>query len=196
MPSCSGHWEEVQRCLNKGESSVDRPDIVCRVFHWKLKDLLELMTVNHWAGKVISWMYCVEFQKRGLPHAHMLFILAEKDALKTPEQIDLLVSAEIPSKEDNKVVYNLVNQFMVHGPCVSFNTNSPCLDDSKKNCEKKYPMKYQEHTTCSETGFITYRRRSVKQGGRTMEIKVTGQEVAVTIDNKVGFCYCCTLYTN
>jgi len=47
-------------------------------------------------GKVVSHLYVVEFQKRGLPHAHILLILENKDKPKTTEDYDKIVSAELP----------------------------------------------------------------------------------------------------
>ena len=95
------------------------------------------------------------------------------------------MTAEIPNKETQPELYKLVKKYMVHGPCVGFNTKSPCLDGQKTHCDKNYPMKYQEHTTSTETGFITYRRRSVEQGGHTMDIKISGHDKPITLDNKV-----------
>jgi hypothetical protein len=49
-------------------------------------------------GTVIAYVFTIEFQKRGLPHMHMILTLEEKDWPTTPEQIGLLVSAKIPSQ--------------------------------------------------------------------------------------------------
>ena len=43
-------------------------------------------------------MYTMEYQKRGLPHAHILLWVAPETKVK-PEDIDLVISAEIPDKE-------------------------------------------------------------------------------------------------
>ena len=47
-------------------------------------------------GKVVAYVYTIEFQKRGLPHAQILLYLADADKPRTAEDIDRLVSAEIP----------------------------------------------------------------------------------------------------
>ena len=41
-------------------------------------------------------MYVVEFQKRSLPHAHILLIMHPDDAPCTTDNIDRVVSAEFP----------------------------------------------------------------------------------------------------
>ena len=48
-------------------------------------------------GNILAYVYTIEFQKRGLPQAHMLFVLDYKNELTTPEMIDKYISAEIPS---------------------------------------------------------------------------------------------------
>ena len=40
----------------------------------------------------------IEFQKRGLPHTHILVWLASKFKSRTADDVDLIVSAEIPDK--------------------------------------------------------------------------------------------------
>ena len=84
-------------------------------------------------GEVVAYFGAIEWQKRGLPHAHFLFTLAEEDAPKTPEQIDKIISAEIPDPDSNdpaqKKLHELVKKYMVHGPC---DLTSPCHQNAKK----------------------------------------------------------------
>ena len=35
-------------------------------------------------GKVVAYVYTIEFRKSGLPHAHILLILDEAHKLRTP----------------------------------------------------------------------------------------------------------------
>ena len=62
----------------------------------KLDALLDDLNKNNCFGKVIAHLHVVEFQKRGLPHAHILIILRPEDRLKSPDQYDNFISAEIP----------------------------------------------------------------------------------------------------
>lgn len=41
----------------------------------------------------------MEFQKRGLPHAHILLILHAQDALRDVDDWDTAVSAELPDED-------------------------------------------------------------------------------------------------
>jgi len=49
-------------------------------------------------------MYTVEFQKRGLPHAHLLLFLHSSCKYPTTEDIDRVILAEIPCpKQESKL---------------------------------------------------------------------------------------------
>ena len=110
----------------------------------------------------MAYLYTIEFQKRGLPHAHLLLILEENYKPKTIADYDAIISAEIPDQDINPNMYNTVKQLMMHGPCGVLNPNSPCMKDGK--CSKRYPKSFQEDTIESETGYPVYRREiMVKQ---------------------------------
>ena len=76
-----------------GQKPKDRPDIVCRVFKMKLDELIEDLFHNGVLGACAAFCYTIEFQKRGLPHAHILLILEQKIR---PDELDKIVCAEIP----------------------------------------------------------------------------------------------------
>ncbi|XP_065679083.1 uncharacterized protein LOC124814697 [Hydra vulgaris] len=67
--TCNPKWREITENLNPGE--CDRPDLVSRV---------------------------IEFQKRGLPYVDILLHFVNNDKLETAEDIDSLISAEIPDQ--------------------------------------------------------------------------------------------------
>ena len=62
-------------------------------------------------------MHTIEFQKRGLPHVHLLLFLHPDNKHPTSDEIDQIISAKIPSKEDDPELYRLLQNHMVHGPC-------------------------------------------------------------------------------
>ena len=69
--TCNPKWPEIVGNLLPGQKPQDRPDIVARVFRQKLRKMMELIKKNAF-GKLRAWLYSIEYQKRGLPHAHIL----------------------------------------------------------------------------------------------------------------------------
>lgn len=85
--TCNPNLPEKQNELLKSQSANDRPDIIVRVFRIKLKLLLEDLLKNHVLGKTIAHVYVIEFQKRVLPHAHILLILDQKDKIQLSNKL-------------------------------------------------------------------------------------------------------------
>jgi hypothetical protein len=118
-------------------------------------------------------MYTIEFQKRGLPHAHILLFLQPSSKYPTPDDINKIISAEIPDPVNQSELYNLVKTHMIHGPCRIPNSSSPCIKDGK--CSKYYPKKFQQATVVDQDGYPVYRRRD---HGYTIE------KNGVSLDNR------------
>ena len=72
--TCNPQWSEIKRKLLHSPTPVDRHDITARVFKAKLKSLMNFLIKHRVYGQVRCWMYCVEWQKRGLQHAHILVL--------------------------------------------------------------------------------------------------------------------------
>jgi hypothetical protein len=119
----------------------------------------------------ISDLYTIEFQKRGLPHAHILLFLHPSCKYPTPDDIDKIISAEIPNPQTQTELYNLVKKHMIHGPCGGKDTSSPCMTDGR--CSKYYPKRNEEKTVVDKEGYPIYRRRSksytIEKSGKTMD---------------------------
>lgn len=146
--TCNPAWPEITNELQKHQTANDRPDLIARVFNIKLKALINDIIKNQIFGRTIAHIYVVEWQKRGLPHAHILIVLCSKDKINTVEDIDSLVSAEIPDKNKHPKAYETVSKCMVHGPCGAAFPKSPCMVDGK--CSKKFPKEYATTTTLGQ----------------------------------------------
>lgn len=175
--TCNPTWPEITRNLLTGQSHTQRHDLTARVFKQKLIRLIDLITKNHIFGETKCWLYSIEWQKRGLPHAHILVWLKEKIMLS---QIDTIISAELPHPELDPDLFEVVKKNMIHGPCGTTIPNSPCMMDGK--CTKKYPRQMIAETQTGNDGYPLYRRRKPEDGGRTTTLMVNSVETV--IDNK------------
>lgn len=175
--TCNPQWSEIIELLSINQTSIDRHDITARVFKQKLKSLMDFITKEHVFGRTQCWMYTIEWQKRGLPHAHILIWLIDKI---TPNEIDDVISAEIPNQATDPILYEVVINNMIHGPCGDFNTNSPCMINGK--CSKRYPRAFVSDTIHGDDGYPLYRRRSTNNNGKSF-IKII-RSVPVEIDNR------------
>ena len=157
--TCNPKWKEILESLEpwQKQNPEYRPDLVARVFQLKLKELMHDLKYKEIFGKVIANVHVIEFQKRGLPHAHILLILGNDDKPKDSDLIDDMVSAEIPDPETHKVLHEIVLAHMIHGPCGSVNPNSPCMEDNK--CTKSFPKNFQSNTVAEVDGYPIYKRR-------------------------------------
>ncbi|XP_017221478.2 uncharacterized protein LOC108198225 [Daucus carota subsp. sativus] len=166
-------WDEIIHMMKNmpGCLPVDSPDVTARVFKLKLDQIVDDIKDKGYFGKCAAIMYVVEFQKRGLPHVHMLIWLDTNSKKKLNANVDSFVSAEIPDPDKDPIGYKAVARHMMHGPCGLLNTKSPCMKDMK--CSKHFPKKYQSQTMFDQSGFPVYKRRNtgitVKKGNHELD---------------------------
>ena len=77
--TCNPNWREITENLLPGQVAADRPDLCARVFDIKKKYLIDIITRQHFFGEYAAYVYVVEFQKRGLPHIHLLVTLKQNN---------------------------------------------------------------------------------------------------------------------
>ncbi|XP_027916080.1 uncharacterized protein LOC114175522 [Vigna unguiculata] len=142
--TCNPSWSEISSELQNQQTPQDRPDLLTRIFRAKFEQLKEDVVNKGVLGKVISYMYVTEFQKRGLPHVHMLLILDNNDKLRDPQDYDSIVRAEIPNKAEEPQLHEVVLKHMIHGPCGTLNPRSPCM--KRNQCQKRFPRDFLEET--------------------------------------------------
>ncbi|XP_019158020.1 PREDICTED: uncharacterized protein LOC109154747 [Ipomoea nil] len=166
--TCNPKWPEIVRFLEERRlKAEDRPDIICRVFKMKLNALIKEIRKENIFGSVLAVIYTIEFQKRGLPHAHILLFLANHRGSVAATDLDNFISADIPSELCDPEYHKAVEEFMMHGPCGTCRKNSPCMVNGR--CSKYYPKKFVEKSTMDEEGYPVYRRsdngRTIKKNG-------------------------------
>ncbi|UYV62971.1 hypothetical protein LAZ67_2002684, partial [Cordylochernes scorpioides] len=176
--TCNPSWPEINAELFNGQKPMDRHDLTARVFKLKLNKLIALITKQCIFGETRCWMFTIEWQKRGLPHSHILIWLKDKIH---PIQIDNVISAEIPNPEEDPNLYEVVIKNMIHGPCGTFNINAPCMKNGK--CSKNYPRDLISDTQTGFDGYPRYRRRAPENGGFKGKLKGRGNS-EIEVDNK------------
>jgi hypothetical protein len=93
-------WPEIADNLWPETHAANRPDIVARVFDKKFEALLTVLLEGCVLGVPVAYAWTIEFQKRGLPHAHLLLVVRAQDKPRTPADVDSVVSAELPDATD------------------------------------------------------------------------------------------------
>ncbi|XP_076036406.1 uncharacterized protein LOC143022191 [Oratosquilla oratoria] len=159
----------------------NRPDIVSRVFKLKVDQLMRELLTDKIFGEVSAHLYSIEWQKRGLPHVHILLWMKRK---VTENTVSSLISAEIPDKKKHPELYDIVTTNMIHGPCIGYDESSVCCNGKKNDrgtCQKDFPKQCRSTIKFGNNGYPLYRRRAVGEGGFSFVKKLKGQEV--TIDN-------------
>ncbi|KAJ9551807.1 hypothetical protein OSB04_015852 [Centaurea solstitialis] len=173
--TCNPKWPEILSELLPGQTLQDRPDLFARVFRAKLEDLKDQLFNKHILGIVEAYVYVVEFQKRGLPHAHFLLIMAHGHKMTNPDHYDRIVCAEIPDPTNHLQLHRLVVTHMMHGPCGHLRRSSPCMEGEPSKCHSRYPRQFSDTTTHADDSYPLYRRRN-----NGMEVHIRGS----TLDNR------------
>ena len=126
------------------QTTADRPDIVAWAFEEKKKALLKEVKAGIF-GKAVAMVHTIEFQKRGLPHMHLLIFLDQPDKIRNPDDVDSIVSAQIPDKTQHPKLWETVTTTMIHG------CTAKCLVNGK--CSKDFPKEFRDQTHFGENGY-------------------------------------------
>jgi hypothetical protein len=158
---------DITSQLFAGQSAFDRPDIVCQVFHQRLQAFIHNLKHGKYFGnrKCVFVMYSIEYQWRGLPHAHVCVRLENVPSADNREQcvqfIDEYVHATIPTGQDERstIIRNLVKEHMIHKCVFAANgcLNKPLCEGGR--CKNGYNTGVLvPETHFNEKGFPVYKR--------------------------------------
>ncbi|GJX76202.1 ATP-dependent DNA helicase PIF1-like protein [Tanacetum coccineum] len=139
----NGHEISEMLAFIPGQKPYECPEVGTRVFKLKLTLLLDDLTKNEIFGKTYAEWKC-----------------------QIPNQVDDIISTELPSPTTDLKGYKVVTEFMLHGPC---GKGAACTVEGK--CSKKYPKPFYSETNQDEDGYPVYRRRDSKvlaRNGRSL----------------------------
>jgi ATP-dependent DNA helicase PIF1 len=154
--TCNPEWPEIVAEVKATGGQVgDRQDVVARVFRLKFK-ALEQELYNIGIGRSVAHLRVVEFQKRGLPHAHILLILHVDNCPRSPDDWHKFVQAELTDEKAHPKLFKIVSKNNMHGPC----KKRPCGREMVNGkCIKKYSKDFCECDASTMKGFAQYKRR-------------------------------------
>ena len=197
--TCNPLWPEIVEQLLPGQTAYDRDDLTCRVFHARLQALLHNLRQGHYfEGRTTTYsIYVIEFQHRGLPHAHIVLQLDGAPDHNDHEVciafIDRFISSEMPvdnpnSTEEDRLYAQYVSDFMVH-KCSTGAVNSCCDEDG--NCSKGYSSDYSEpFTHFDEKGYPIYARPLHKD----RMVVPHNREILLDWEGHINVEYCASTY--
>ena len=163
------YWTEITRELCPGQKAYDRPDVTCRVFAAKMAMLLDAIRGGFIFGEpheIVYSLRVVEYQKRGLPHMHMIFQLANvpEDPNELVAWVNQHITAELPvhlstsEDPDEQRYLNLVKSHMVH-KCRRGENGCLSRIDGQDVCRSRFPQPLAEESYIDHRGYMHYRRR-------------------------------------
>jgi len=156
----SGKWDEIEKNLLPGQTWSDRPDLIARVCDKKFTEMIAAIKKGL-LGVVVYYCYTIEYQKRGMPHVHLLVKFTKADEVRTPKHIDTIISAQIPA-DNTTPYYRWCTTSLIHGPCGAEYNNYPacCLDKdgNRVTCTKGFPKEFCEATTVGNDSYALYAR--------------------------------------
>ncbi|KAK0408315.1 hypothetical protein QR680_003886 [Steinernema hermaphroditum] len=189
--TASSRWQEIKENIPPGETWADHPFLVAEIFKKKLHEFLKdvcgtwkketpkqkaerIAAKKHKVlrggmfGDVAWYVYSVEFQQRGMPHAHIVISLAGDAKTKVAQKIDEICQAELPvlpSEGDPeyrriKRLRDIVEELMMHSPCENNNT-AYCRQHTKRHwrtCSKRFPKPFRNFSSLLEDDYALLRR--------------------------------------
>jgi hypothetical protein len=175
--TCNPLWPEIQKQLLPGQCAFNRPDIVCPVFHERLRAFLKNMREGKYFDDldedgdvvvrriVIYELRVIEYQHRGLPHAHIVFKFGNIPDSDHPDLclqwIDQHISCQLPivnefSSQSDRNYATLVEKHMTH---TCSNAVNGCKDE-RGHCKKGFmDTTTRRSSSFDERGYVQYKRR-------------------------------------
>ena len=173
--TCNPRWKEIEEQLFPGQTPSDKPDHIARVFKLKLNELIDDIIKKHIFGRTVAHIFVIEFQKRGLPHSHVLIIMENENKPRDSSTIDRVVSSEIPGSLQCPRLYEMVKSHMIYRPCGILNKKSPCMKNGK--CTKDFSTEFRNETAPNKDGYPRYRRRDNGITGKVGKYEINNRWV-------------------
>ena len=116
-------------------------------------------------NRISTYIYIIEFPKRGLFHAYILFILNSKNRFFIVDKINIIINVEIFNQILYSNLYAIVTKYMLYNNCNYYVINQinivlSCWDSNKNQYNKRFSKKFCDHIIFkSDFEYLKYRRR-------------------------------------
>ncbi|GJZ68567.1 hypothetical protein Tco_0631807 [Tanacetum coccineum] len=117
-------------------TASDRVDAVCRVYEQKIQSFVTFLKEERIFGNVTG---------------------DSESKIKSAEDVDQYISAELPDSRIDPDGYNIVSEMMMHGPCAAANMKASCMKGDK--CGKSFPKKFNSKTFFDDNDHVHYQKR-------------------------------------
>jgi len=185
--TCNPRWPEIERHLRRGWQSCDMPTLANKAFRVRLRLLMKYLEMGY-LGKMMAFLRVIEYQRAGLPHAHITLWVEKTDSPRDTHDYDSCFLAEIPDKLLHPRLHKLVLDHMIHTPCDIEHVPDPekrkklrCIGPDG-TCTKHFPQPFCRVSHVDDKNVLHCRRRSPSDGGCTAIMRIGGQDVE--IDNR------------
>ena len=155
------NWKELRDALPPGQTAYDNPLITNRIFKKKLDALIfNLRHGKYFGGRETEYdIRSIEYQHRGLPHAHLVIRLKNAEFDSAADEIafiDAHFSTQLVDATVDPEGHKLVRKFMVHHHSTGVNG---CRNRDGYGCNKGFLKTKICETSLDAKGYPTYARR-------------------------------------
>ena len=132
--TCDVDDPAIRYRLLKGQTAYDRPELVVQVFRAQLRAFLHnLRNGKYLGGKTVYIMHVIEYQHRGLPHAHIVAQISDvpQDVAGRLAWIEEHIQARYPGPDEppDPDYEHLITTFQIHHCSTAANG---CIDKAGK----------------------------------------------------------------
>ena len=135
----------------------------CSSISTQKKELLCLIKSEYIIARFRGDMYTIKYEKRSLPHMHLLIFLYLADQFLEASQINEVIYAKLPNAETdpNGELTRIVTLAILHSPCRDNNFHSSCMNNARDDCSKCtkcYSCNFLEETSIQENSYLLYQQ--------------------------------------